>query len=452
MSLKFDVVVAGAGTAGAYASYLLARAGLRVALLEARAGDQIGVKVCGDALGAHHVERMSRYLTPNPRAFKSKIAGVELVSPDESARLVIRGEGYMLDRAAWGSWLVGEAVRAGAELYEGYIAAAPTVSGSSVAGVEAVKKREGTRVELRARVVVDATGLGGALRTKLAGWPVSEPLSPEDVSHAYREILSVDGPVERPEYIKIFLNAEVAPGGYWWLFPYDSSTVNVGLGVWGISGVNPVERFRQRVLPRLRVRARIHAGGGVVPTRRPLKSLVGGGFVAVGDAAAAANPLHGGGIGQALLSAELSSRVIIRAFETGDFSERALWEYNVLYMREWGHRQAQLDVMRLMLQTLSNDDLNYGLSRRVLGEGDILDVSSRGVSPSLVEKLRAALQLLGRPSLLLKLLAAAQYASRIGELYMEYPESSAGLEPWHARVASAYEEYRRKIGLEPRGA
>lgn len=88
MTEQYDVVVAGAGTAGAYASYLLAKAGLKVALLESKSGDQIGVKTCGDGLGLHHVERMSKYLTPNPKVFQNKIEGVELISPDHTSALI----------------------------------------------------------------------------------------------------------------------------------------------------------------------------------------------------------------------------------------------------------------------------------------------------------------------------------------------------------------------------
>ncbi len=64
----------------------------------------------------------------------------------------------------------------------------------------------------------------------------------------------------------------------------------------------------------------IHVGGGIVPTRRPLPSLVANGFLAAGDAAVTVNPVHGGGIGPpALLSAELASKTVIEAFEKSDF-------------------------------------------------------------------------------------------------------------------------------------
>jgi geranylgeranyl reductase family protein len=449
MSERFDVVVAGAGTAGAYASYLLAKAGFKVALLESKSGGEIGVKTCGDGLGLHHVERMSRYITPNPKVFQNRIEGVELISPDERTRLLIRGEGYVLDRFGWGKWLVEEAVRAGAALYEGHTATSPIVENGSVVGVKAVERRTGAAKEFRAKVVIDSSGSAAVLRTKLLGWLISEPLHPEDVSHAYREILYVEEPLENPQYIKIYLDMTVAPGGYWWIFPRNATMLNVGLGIWGVLKQNPRTNYDQYILPRFRVKSKYHIGGGFIPTRRPLKSLVGNGIVALGDAAAAVNPIHGGGIGQALLSAELSSKVITKAFEVGDFSEKTLWEYNLLYMKEWGYRQAQLDVLRLMLQTLDNDDLNFGLSRKILTEDEIYHLAAKGTNISLTDKFRVMMQFIGRPGLLRKLSTSIQYAKEIGDLYLAYPSDRSGLERWHAQVVAKYNEFREKIGLGP---
>ncbi|MFB6490987.1 MAG: digeranylgeranylglycerophospholipid reductase [Thermoproteus sp. AZ2] len=446
----YDVVVVGAGTAGAYTAYNLAKLGFKTALLESKYGEMVGVKTCGDALGKHHVDRMARYLTPNPNIFVNDIKGVELFSPDLRTKYVIKGEGYMLDRFNWGKWLVREAVNAGAAFYEGTTATAPIIEGGSVVGVRANDARQGTAKEFRAKVVVDASGSVGVVRTKLPDtWPISERLHPEDVSHAYREVFYIDGSVEAPNYIKIYLDQQISPGGYWWAFPYSEGFLNVGLGVWGILKINPRANYVKYLEPRYKIRNKVHMGGGFIPTRRPLKSLVGNGILAVGDAAAAVNPLHGGGIGQALLTGELASKAIKRAFEIGKFDVETLWQYNLDYMREWGYRQAQLDVVRLMLQTLDNDDLNFGLSRKLLTEEDVLDISSHGVTLSVVDKMRLALQFVGRPGLLMKLYNAMQYAKRIGDLYLQYPQSPSGLSRWHEQVMEAYREFREKIGLGP---
>jgi len=48
---KFDALVVGAGTAGCLAAKTLAEASLEVCIVETKRREEIGEKVCGDALG-----------------------------------------------------------------------------------------------------------------------------------------------------------------------------------------------------------------------------------------------------------------------------------------------------------------------------------------------------------------------------------------------------------------
>ncbi len=53
---KYDVIVVGAGTAGCLAAKTVAEKGLNVALIEKKPQTEIGEKICGDALGEHHLK------------------------------------------------------------------------------------------------------------------------------------------------------------------------------------------------------------------------------------------------------------------------------------------------------------------------------------------------------------------------------------------------------------
>ncbi len=55
---KFDVLVVGAGTAGCLAAKTVAEAGLKVCLVERKRREEVGEKVCGDALGEHHLKTL----------------------------------------------------------------------------------------------------------------------------------------------------------------------------------------------------------------------------------------------------------------------------------------------------------------------------------------------------------------------------------------------------------
>ncbi len=230
--------------------------------------------------------------------------------------------------------------------------------------------------------------------------------------------------------------------------------MNIGLGLWGKlseeQGLNPRHNYDKYLANSQYTRGRkiIHVGGGIVPTRRPLPSLVANGFLAAGDAAVTVNPVHGGGIGPALLSAELASKTVLEAFEKGDFTERGLWRYNIEYLRAYGIKQAMLDVFRLMLQTLTNDQLNRGLKARLLTEDEVLEISEKGsLELSLIDKLKIGLRLMKVPDVASKLRLALRYMGEVKNLYETYPESPSGLSSWYGKLTSVYHDYAGKLGI-----
>jgi digeranylgeranylglycerophospholipid reductase len=52
---KYDAIVVGAGTAGCLAAKTIAEKGLKVCIVEKKPKTEIGEKICGDALGEHHL-------------------------------------------------------------------------------------------------------------------------------------------------------------------------------------------------------------------------------------------------------------------------------------------------------------------------------------------------------------------------------------------------------------
>ncbi len=105
---NFDVIVVGAGTGGSYASYILAKAGFNVALIEMKSRNKV-FKTTGDAIGVHHIDRM--VIKPPSDVFMIRYEGAELYSPDLSIKYVVLGKGFGLDMAKWARWLIGEAER-----------------------------------------------------------------------------------------------------------------------------------------------------------------------------------------------------------------------------------------------------------------------------------------------------------------------------------------------------
>lgn len=274
MSNRYDVVIVGAGTAGSYAGHLLAKNGFSVAIVERKRVDDI-FKVTGDAIGSHHVESLGLGLESGVAMIHYK--GADVFSPDMSVRYRVLGEGgYGLDMSKWGGpWLARQAVNNGATIYERRSVTAPILDNGRVAGGVKVTSEDGHgESEVIGKVVIDASGAtGGVVRSRLpSNWLISEPLLPEDASYAYREIIEVDYDIEEPEFIKIYLDNNISPGGYWWLFPKSRNTMNIGLGIWGgklvkEKGLNPRQNYEKYLANSKYVHGRkiIHSGGGIVP-------------------------------------------------------------------------------------------------------------------------------------------------------------------------------------------
>ncbi len=447
MECKFDVLIAGGGPGGTVAAYHLSRMGFNIALFEQRGWDDVWGKPCGDAIGAHHFPNAG-LPEPPATAIRNRINGVLIYSPSRETVYRVRGEGYIIDRRRLGQWLLREAENRGAELHLGASVKRPIVENGRVVGL--VVEERGRRFECRGRVVIEATGYPMVVKRFLPReWPVSEQLDPRDSNIAYREVQELDVEPEYPDHIRIYIDQSIAPGGYWWFFPEGGTRINIGLGVQGgVGNPPPTVQFRLLYERGLAPKPRrvLEQGGAVVPTRRPADSLVGPGVMVVGDAGFTVNPVHGGGIGYAFYSAMLAARAFEEAYNRGCFEERCLWSLNTSYMRTLGAKQAALDVFRLFLQRLSNEEIEYGMSKRLVPETDVYFTSTHGeLRVSVVEKALIVLRGLRRPSLLAKLKLVADYMGRAKRLYQEYPESPEGLPAWRERVKALYSEFIEKL-------
>ncbi|UXD21645.1 dehydrogenase [Ignicoccus pacificus DSM 13166] len=443
----YDVVVVGAGTTGLVAAKFLAEKGYKVLVTELKSEEELGNKVCGDAISKEYFEKIPIGYPPK-EATEGEIVGAKLYSPDEKTIWTVPGEGYMLNRRNFGRWLYSLAKDAGVEFSFETRVLGPIVKEGKVRGVTV--RRKGKVETIEARLVIDASGVVSIVRRALPKtWSVSEPLDLKDTAVAYREIREVKEQVPDEHYIRIYVSQEKAPGGYWWLFPYPGTKkINVGLGVQGgVGHKDPMWYFHKYLAPRPEFQGSkvLHAGGGVVPTRRPLDSMVANGFAAAGDAAYQVNPIHGGGIGSGMLGAYLLAKTAIKALEE-EPTEENLWHYNIDFMNAYGAKQAALDVFRLFLQSLSDDEINYGMKNKIIKEEDLLEASLKGkLEIKTADKIMRVIKALGKPSLLAKLKVVADYMGEIRELYKNYPQSPQEFPQWREKVKRVFEEYKKEL-------
>jgi len=449
----FDVLVIGSGTAGCMAAKTAASAGLKVCLVDCKPKAQIGNKVCGDGIGEHHLDHV-RLAYPTGEELEREILGVNVHSPDIEKTFVVAGEGvrgFIVNRHLFGQRLLKDALDAGVILKDLTQVLKPIVKEGFVKGVIAKDVRSDNEYELTANAVVDGSGVSAVIRRNLPSEiGIETQVNKEDMIVCYREIRRLKEAFAEPEFCQIYLNLEVAPGGYYWIFPESDNKVNVGLGVVpSKNSPNPKEQLYDHILskPLFEGSSIMHRGGGFVPTRRSLDSIVGNGVIVVGDAAYHVNPIHGGGMGPSMMAGTIAGETLTEAIGKGDLGASSLWPANLRYNEVYGAKQAGLDIFRIFLQGLSNEELNYGMRYSLIKEKDILRATmGEDIRLNITEKTRRVFSGLGRLSLIRKLYNMAHLSKRIKRLYQNYPRSPEGLPEWKNKVEDLIKEARTLFG------
>jgi digeranylgeranylglycerophospholipid reductase len=444
---KFDVIVVGAGTGGSLAAKTVAEAGYDVCMIDRKMETQIGDKVCGDAIGKHHFDRVG-IAHPSGRELDQKIEGIKVYSPDMETVVNVKGEGvhgYLVNRLLFGQRLVKEAKEAGAVLIDSTTVIKPTIEKNYVIGVSTKDAKTGKNINMFASAVVDASGYSAVLRKKIPPeLGIETEINNEDVEICYREIREIKDPIDEPGFCKIYLDLERFPGGYCWIFPKSTTTVNVGLGVAMKEGFpNPKDLYNKLILPMPIFQGSriLTGGGGLVPTRRPISPMVTNGLVIIGDAACQVNPIHGGGIGSSMMGGVKAAEVIIKALENKNVSRENLWPYTGMFMEAYGAKQAGLDIFRMLLQRLTNKEMNYGMRHHLITDEDLLKTSmGKDLKLNITEKTNRLFKGLGSLSLVKKLNTTAKLMKEIKELYRNYPDSPESLEKWEDKNKQVLEK------------
>jgi digeranylgeranylglycerophospholipid reductase len=448
---KFDVLVVGAGTGGCLAAKTAAEEGLKVCIVESKKRADIGVKVCGDALGEHHLNALGLE-KPQGGELEKKIEGVRIFSPDQNTVFTIADKdfvGYILNRRLFGQWLLKKATDKGALLLDSTQFLEPVIKKGFVTGAK-VKNSAGKAIQLNSRVVADASGFMAMVRHKLPEeMGVDREIENEDVEACYREIRQLKQENEDTKYCEIYLDGKITPGGYTWIFPKGGAKVNVGLGV-AMRGKfpNPKKQFYEYVLsrPQFESSLLLNAGAWWDPTRRPLDNMVGNGVVLVGDAASLVNPIHGGGIGPSMLSGFQAGKTIAEALEKGEPSQKALWGYNNLYMQSYGKKQASLDIFRMLLVASGDADLNYGMNCKLVTEDDVLKAAMGDeFHLNITETAKRVFRGRKRMGFLNRLRLTVKMMREVRAHYEAYPTSPENFETWRLQTVKLFEQGKKKL-------
>ncbi len=449
---KYDAIVVGAGTAGCLAAKTIAEKGLKVCIVEKKKREEIGEKICGDALGEHHLKFLGLE-KPTGGELESKIDGIKIYSPDENTVFTIADKdfiGFLLNRRLFGQWLLNKAIDKGALLQDNMNFRAPIIEKGAVVGLTAKNMKTGKVTEMRSKVVVDASGYFGMVRKQLPPeMGIDRDIANEDVEACYREIRQLKQENENTNFCEIYLNQKASPGGYIWIFPKGGARVNVGLGICMRKNYpNPKEQLYNTAFKKPIFDGSLVLTGGswFDPVRRPLDNMVSNGVMLVGDAASLVNPIHGGGIGPSMLSGYFAGQQIVEALNKGEPTKEALWGYNKKYIDTYGKKQGTLDIFKMFLLSCSDEDLNYGMNEKLMTEDDVLKAGmGDDFHLNITETAKRVFRGLRRVGFLNRLRLTVTMMKGLRAHYNTYPASPEGFEPWRLQTIKLIEDARKKL-------
>lgn len=403
-----DILIVGAGPAGAAAALVLGRAGIPCILADKAQFPRD--KVCGDAISGKVVSTLNRIDPAIMERFRGERAqigswGVSFVAPNGKAlRVPFRqsydagvdeAPGFISKRLDFDNFLLQEAL--------GY----PTVDfrpGTDIqkavfsAGRWEVSAGNGT--VFQPRMLLVANGAQSFLPRQLAALHKENGHYCAGIRTYWQGVTGM----EADNFIELHFVKDFLPG-YLWIFPLPNGMANVGVGMRSDKVAAKKVNLKQEMLrileqmPPFRERFR-HAQmvdgpkGYGLPLGSKQRRISGDGFLLLGDAASLIDPFTGEGIGNAIISGKVAAETVIATMTSGALTTDKLQRYDKeVYRKLWNELLLSYRMQQLVnYPWLFNLVVNKALRNKTLQETiscmfEDLDMRKRLKQPSFYWKL-----------------------------------------------------------------
>jgi digeranylgeranylglycerophospholipid reductase len=353
VALVYDLVVIGAGPAGATTARFAAAQGLNVLLIDKK--QELGSPIqCSGAVSHNALAHANVYPADefvheaiygfaiyNQLGHKTTIDYRQLKPEAYGNGPCAKPLGYVVDRRRFDRYLATQAERAGATIWLKTEALGYRPLPDGTCELDVLKF--GEALTIKAKVVGGADGVQSQVG-KWAGIKTHIKLS--ELASCLQ--LIVDG-VQTDGLLEIITGHEWAPGGYAWVFPKGHGYAEIGLGITTTMCSGNAQQYLDHFIKDSFFKERfqhckiLEIQGGGVPLAAPLKTQCADNLVLVGDAARHVNPITGGGLHTALASGKIAGEFIAGLLLSGQAATQANLEgYHQNWLAAMGNSMWQL--------------------------------------------------------------------------------------------------------------
>ncbi len=421
----------GAGTSGCIIASLLSKKGFNVCIIDSKKADEVGNKVCGDALISRGIDSLR--FEPHKSTVMNIASALRFHAPGIKP-ILLKTRVFLLDRFRFGQYFLHKAIDNGSLFLDRCKALAPIVKGDKVIGIKA--KVGDSKNELYAKLIIDASGINAVIRRKLPkDWFLSKSIGKNDLALSYREIRKLKRSIDT-EYCEVFYDRKVVPNGYYWIFPKGDDIVNVGIGTrMNIIDYNLKERFYKNIIsnPIFTESEKLSHGFGILPISPPLSCSTASGFIVIGDAAKQVNPFIGEGIRPSIISAHIAAEIIENS---KNFDQDCLWDYNVEFMKRLGAKHATFAAFGSFFEKLDYKEAKVLLSVFENKSYNFDDFEDFNISLLLI--IKALFKGYKQIRSILKELAIIR---SVRSIYKNFPDSPNKFLEWSYKVEQFWKDY-----------
>ena len=377
--IKCDVLVIGAGPAGASASYWLAKSGFNVVTVERKKFPR--EKTCGDGLTPRSVYQLEAMGMSQFLKTTHKYEGLRTVAFGKEMELSwpshpeLPEVGYVVTRYRLDEAVAMNAADAGAKLLTYHEALNVKLNGDNhVQEVDVLDKGTGEQIVVEPKYLIVADGSNSRIG-RMLGASRDRDLP---MGLALRGYFS--SPMASDRYIESHLDirsetGEILPG-YGWIFPLGDGRVNAGIGLLSTLGkwkeVNTtklMEAFVKGAPKRwgLSIDDPIYKGtGGKLPMGLSISPRSGGNYLMAGDATGSINPMNGEGIAYGYETGRIAASIITDCISLGD--PTIISRYNQLLEETYGeyYKFARSFVKLIGNPTVMRTAVGLGINSKVV--------------------------------------------------------------------------------------